>query len=97
MSRVSDYAAALGVSGRHLNACVRTSLGRSASDVIHARLLDEARRRLQHTDVPVARIADDLGFCDASYFVRFFRRHVGVTPARFRRDRENPTALPEHH
>jgi AraC-like DNA-binding protein len=33
----------------------------------------------------VSRIAFELGFDDAAYFSRFFRRHVGVAPAEYRR------------
>jgi len=45
----------------------------------------EARRRLTYVAMPVAQIAPELGFCDPAYFSRFFRRHAGVPPDRFRR------------
>ncbi len=82
--RVACYADALGVTPRHLNRVVHARLGRTASDVIHQRLLREATRLLRHTALPVATVADTLGFSDASYFVRFFRRHAGLTPGAYR-------------
>ena len=87
---VADYAREMRVSPRHLNACVKRSTGRTASAVIHDRLVAESQRRLLSTREPVAGIAEALGFCDASYFVRFFRRQTGCTPAAFRRHRGSP-------
>jgi len=87
---VADYAKAMRMSARHLNACVKRSTGRTASGVIHDRLVLEAQRRLLGSPDTVATIAETLGFCDASYFVRFFRRQTGCTPAAFRRHRGSP-------
>jgi AraC family transcriptional activator of pobA len=33
----------------------------------------------------VAGVAAELGFKDAAYFCRFFRRHAGVSPTEYRR------------
>jgi AraC family transcriptional regulator, transcriptional activator of pobA len=82
--RVSEYAAALGVSPGHLNALCRRQLAQSASARIHARLALEARRLLLYTDLNVAEVADRLGFSDPAYFSRFFRRQAGEAPARYR-------------
>jgi AraC-like DNA-binding protein len=92
--RVSDYADRLGVSTKHLNDCVRAATGATASQTIHARLQLEARRLLLHTDLPIAEIADRLGFSDASYFVRFFSRLAGATPRAFRAQRGSPIFPP---
>jgi AraC family transcriptional activator of pobA len=91
---VGDYADRLGVSPKHLNDCVRATTGASASGTLHARLQLEARRLLLHTDLPVTEIADRLGFSDASYFVRFFKRLAGTTPRAFRAQRGSPICPP---
>ncbi|MGI4875571.1 MAG: helix-turn-helix domain-containing protein [Janthinobacterium lividum] len=44
----------------------------------------EARRLLFHTHQSVKEIAFALGFADASYFNRFFKRQTGATPAGYR-------------
>jgi AraC family transcriptional regulator, transcriptional activator of pobA len=82
--RVADYAARIGVTPGHLNALARRHLGESAGGVIRARLLAEARRRLAYTDESAAAIAQRLGFEDASYFSRFFRREARVAPGTYR-------------
>ena len=82
---VGRYADLLHVTARHLNQCVQATLGRSASETIQARQMLEARRLLLHSDMGVGAIAERLNFSDASYFVRFFKRHAGTTPLAFRR------------
>ena len=52
--------------------------------MIEARRVLEAKRLLAHSDAPVAEIAARLAFADASYFGRFFRRHVAQSPGAFR-------------
>lgn len=82
---VTHYAAQLGLSAERLNRMVRNETGANAQALLHARLVREACRRLVHIAAPVSRIAFELGFDDAAYFSRFFRRHVGVAPAEYRR------------
>ena len=81
---VTSYAQLLGVTPRHLNQCVQATTGRTASEAIHARQMLEARRLLLHTDLGVGEIAERLEFSDASWFVRFFKRHAGATPRQYR-------------
>lgn len=85
------YAGALGLSGVHLNAVCRQLAGTSALEIVHQRLLLEARRNLSFTQASVAEIADALGFADPAYFARFFRRGTGQSPLSYRRQ----AAMPE--
>jgi AraC family transcriptional regulator, transcriptional activator of pobA len=79
-----DYAAALSVSESRLrNACVAIT-GQTPIQLIHARMLIEAKRQLLYTDHPVGKIAYQLGFDDAAYFTRFFSRQAGLSPRAFR-------------
>jgi AraC family transcriptional regulator, transcriptional activator of pobA len=56
----------------------------SALGAIHERLLLEAKRDLAYAQLSVKEIALTLGFADAAYFTRFFTRHTGLSPRRFR-------------
>ena len=47
----------------------------------------EAQRQLHHSADSVAQLARALGYDDASYFSRVFKKHVGLTPEAFRRQR----------
>jgi AraC-like DNA-binding protein len=82
--KVSEYARLLQVSRSHLNEELRLHTGRSASDHIHDRLLLEARRLLVYSPMTVAQIAYELRFQDPSYFGRFFRQRMNLSPGAYR-------------
>ncbi|HET8596352.1 MAG TPA: helix-turn-helix domain-containing protein [Castellaniella sp.] len=83
--QVGWYAGRIGVTAAHLNAVVQAQAGKTALQLIHERLLLEARRELIYTARPVSAIADSLGFADPGYFTRFFKRLTGAAPKDFRR------------
>ena len=81
---VRDYAELLHLSANYLNALCRRVLGQTAGDLIHARVVLEAKRLLTHSALSVAQVADELCFDDPSYFGRYFRKYVGQSPEAFR-------------
>ncbi|HTJ13259.1 MAG TPA: AraC family transcriptional regulator [Dinghuibacter sp.] len=81
---VAAYAELLHISAGHLGDVVREQSGKPAITHIHERLVMEARRLLFHSERAVKEIAFELGFEDASYFNRFFKRLTGQTPAIYR-------------
>lgn len=46
----------------------------------------EARRKLTYVPASVSSIAYELGYQDAAYFSRAFKRHSGMTPTQFRKE-----------
>ncbi len=78
------YASRLGLSTQRLNRLARREAGRSALQLVHERLLREACRRLVYIAVPATSLAIELGFEDPAYFSRFFKRHTGLSPQRWR-------------
>ncbi len=81
---VLSYADMLNISAGHLSEVVKMQSGEPAIVHIHKRLALEAKRLLFHTDNSIKEIAFNLGFEDASYFNRFFKRLVNDTPAAYR-------------
>jgi AraC family transcriptional activator of pobA len=81
---VSAYAAMLNISAGHLSDVVKEQSGKPAIAHIHERLIMETKRLLFHTDQSIKEIAFGLGFEDASYFNRFFKRIVDDTPLAYR-------------
>ncbi len=81
---VAQYAEQLGISPGQLSRLTRESLGKSSIDLINERVLIEAQRELIYTNASIKQIADGLGFEDESYFGRFFRKHLGVSPQAYR-------------
>jgi AraC family transcriptional activator of pobA len=81
---LADYASALNVSESRLrNACLSVS-EQSPMQMVHARILLEAKRQLSYTSVSVSEIAYALGFDDPAYFTRFFSQRTGMSPRAFR-------------
>ncbi len=88
---VRAYASRLGCTEKTLTRCVQDVAGKSAKAYIAARVNLEAKRLLVHTALPIAQVAERLGFDEATNFVKFFRREVACTPGEFRsRYRECP-------
>ncbi|MFH5776471.1 helix-turn-helix domain-containing protein [Paracoccus sp. NGMCC 1.201697] len=81
----SFYAAELAVTTARLNAACKLRAGRTATEILHERVLLEAKRYLIYTDNSVAQIAHMAGFDDPAYFNRFFTQRVGLSPGAFRR------------
>ncbi len=82
---VQGFSGMLGVTRAHLHSACTRALGRSPQRVVHDRLIVEARLRLRQSSQPVEHIAYSLGFRDAAYFNRFFRRLTGMTPGAYRK------------
>ncbi|MGH2341538.1 AraC family transcriptional regulator [Segnochrobactraceae bacterium EtOH-i3] len=81
---VGDYAAELSVTLTHLSRSVKALTGRTAGEVVHDRLVLEARRLLAFSSQPIAAIAYQLNFSSPTYFTRFFVNRTRETPSEFR-------------
>jgi len=82
--KVQKFADQLGVTASHLSDTVSEVVGSPPQKIIHRRVVLEAKRLLIHTDLPASTITAMLGFSDASYFGRFFKREVGETTKAYR-------------
>lgn len=82
--QVSFYTQRMNLSAYQLNEVTRSTLGKTASEMVNEQILLEARRYLLATTNQVKEVADHLGYEDVSYFIRFFRKHTGLTPEAFR-------------
>ncbi len=81
----SEYAAMLYITPNHLNALCRDLIGKAAGELIRDRVLLEAKRLLVNMDEPISAISWRLNFSDTSYFTKFFKKYIGVTPEAFRK------------
>ncbi len=78
------YARQLGVSTGQLGRVCRATIGKSALEVIHERLLVEAKREIFYSTLSIKQIALGLGFTDAAYFARWFAQRAGMAPSALR-------------
>lgn len=81
---VSAYAEQMNLTPNHLNHICKKVLGKTASQLLHERIVIEAQRLLTHTTQSIKEIGFQLSFDDPSYFVRFFKKYTGQTPVEFR-------------
>lgn len=80
-----QYAKLMHLTPYQLNAITRKATGKTASELIDDQLILESRRYLLATTNQVSQIAYLLGYEDVSYFIRFFKKHTGLTPELYRR------------
>ncbi|UII25646.1 AraC family transcriptional regulator [Fulvivirga maritima] len=83
----NEYAAELNVTPNHLNVVCKEHLGHSAGEEIRNRIILEAKRLLVVNTLSISEIAYSLTFKDNSYFSKFFKKHTGMTPEEFRKNR----------
>ena len=79
------FAARLNIAVLQLNQLCRALSGQTALQLVHQRLLLEARRNLVYTRMSIGQLSDSLGFTDPTYFARWFKRLTGQTPNGYRR------------
>ncbi|HEY2028347.1 MAG TPA: AraC family transcriptional regulator [Myxococcales bacterium] len=82
---LAEIARAAGRSPTRVTAVVREQTGMTVLEWITARRMEEARRRLRETDEDIAIVAERVGYGDAAYFARVFRRVHGLSARAFRK------------
>jgi AraC family transcriptional activator of pobA len=81
---IDDFARLLGVTRSHLHDACARGAGATPLGLVHERLVEEASRRLEETELSVEQIGSSLGFRDPGSFNRFFKRRRGLAPGAFR-------------
>jgi AraC family transcriptional activator of pobA len=79
------YAGKLGISSKRLNQILKEKLDKTGMQLIHDRIILEAKRGIIHSEITIKEIAYELGFSDRPYFSRFFKKQTGQTPEEFQR------------
>ena len=79
-----DYADRLAIHVNHLNKVLKENMGRTTTDLIGGRVVQEAKVLLKQTDWNVSEIAYCLGFDEVAYFSNFFRKQTSFSPVAFR-------------
>jgi transcriptional regulator GlxA family with amidase domain len=86
--RSAPVAALVRVSGlpeRSFKRRFKQATGMTPMEYVHTVRLEEAKQMLEADDEPIESIAHQVGYEDAGFFSRLFRRKVNLTPAQYRR------------
>jgi AraC-like DNA-binding protein len=81
---VNEFAEQLNVHPNHLSNTLRKELGKSAKQLIHERLVFEAKSLLHTTELSVTEIAYRLRFDEPTNFTKFFKKSTGILPREYR-------------
>lgn len=85
LCKASDFADILNIHVNHLNRSVKLYTGKTTTQNINERFIQEARALLKRTDWSITTIAAVLGFMEVNHFSAFFKKHVGHTPTDYRK------------
>ena len=80
----TEYARQLAVHVNHLNKVLKENTGKTTTDLISSRLVQEAKILLKQTDWNVSEISYSLGFEEVAHFSNFFRKQTSFSPMSFR-------------
>ena len=83
--RVEAYAEELNISAKYLSTIVRQSLGQKPSKIIAMTTMRVIEHRLRYTDMTIKEISHELEFANTSFFGKYVREHLGITPMEYRR------------
>ena len=79
-----EYAERLAVHVNHLNKVLKENTGKTTTELISGRMIQEAKILLKQTDWNITEIANSLGFEEVAHFSNFFKKQTSVAPLVFR-------------
>ncbi|MGO4770697.1 helix-turn-helix domain-containing protein [Flavobacterium sp. W22_SRS_FK3] len=80
----SEFASQLNVHVNHLNKALKETTGKTTSQIISERVVQEAMILLKQTNWNINEIAWCLGFEELSHFINFFKKNAKVSPKKYR-------------
>ena len=83
-SELKFYAGKLCLTTKYLAASVKNGSGRTPRQWVDDYVILEAKTLLKSSDFTVQQIADELNFPSQSFFGKFFKREVGVSPKQYK-------------
>ncbi len=81
---VEFYAEKLCISKQYLSLIVKEKTQVSVGKIISTVRVEEASKLLRNPELTLQQIAEELSFADQSSFGKFFRKHSGMTPMKYR-------------
>lgn len=80
LSNVAEY---VNLSPSYLSSCFSKVCGQSLINYVNARKMDYACQLLGENNALIYEVSYRLGFNNAYYFTKMFKRHIGMTPLEY--------------
>lgn len=81
---VAWYAQKMGITQAHLCTSVKQSTGSTCVEIISRMVIMDAKSQLKSTRATIQEISDSLNFANMSFFGKYFKRYVGMSPLEYR-------------
>jgi AraC-like DNA-binding protein len=79
-----DFADRLAVHVNYLNRVLKAATGKTTTQLVTERIIQEARALLLHTDYAIGQIGYCLGFEEPTHFAQYFHKHTHMSPSSLR-------------
>lgn len=73
---------------------VKLVSGRTAQEWINDSAIEQIKYQLKHSDKSIKEIADDFNLSNLSFFGKYVKKHLGVSPTKYRDIPENNRRCP---
>ena len=89
---VSEYAEELCITPKYLSTLCRAVSGKSPTEWISEYVIEDITHYLKNTELTASQIGIELGFPNASFFGKYVREHLGMSPNEYRKKLANPAS-----
>lgn len=90
---VSYYADKLCYSAKYISAAIKEVSGRTPTEWINDYAIEQIKHQLEHSDKAIKEIAEMFNFPNQSFFGRYVKTHLGMSPAHYRTYSNNKEQL----
>ena len=82
--KIEFYADKLCITPNHLGAVIKKASGLTVMQWLNRHAIQKAKVLLRYSDLPIWEVAERMNFANPSFFSKFFKREIGMTPAEYR-------------
>lgn len=84
---LKSVSSSLGMNESYISTLFRKETGKTFTDFVNARRIEQAKKLLNSTSLQIQTIAQHCGILDVNYFTKLFRKYTGFSPSAFRNSR----------
>lgn len=83
---LTELAKKYGISVGYLSSLIKENVGLSYSDYVTARRIQKAKELLEDETLSIEQIAEQTGYNDYYYFTKVFKKTLGISPSKYRKN-----------